>query len=863
MAVVKNLMVRAGADFSALRKETAKAQQNIVDFKNNISRTMGSIKKTLAVIGIGKMIKDSVAVAMETKSSVRQLGRNMGENAGEFMDWANTQAWAFGFGKAEATKYGATYSNLISGFIKDTKEVTSYTLELMKASSIIADSTSRDITDVMERIRSGMLGSTEAIEDLGINVNVAMLESTDAFKKFSNGKSWQQLSFQTQQQIRLFAILEQSSKKYGNTLSGDVNTRQLTFTATMKNMQLALGQAFLPIYSVILPAITSLIGMLTNAINIVAQFTNALFGQKNKNQVKETSSQTDAVNSLGDAYKSTGKKAKEAKGALAGFDEVNTLNMGSGGGDDADPMNGAASQTDAGSSEISDIDISEGVQSVADKIKTVFANLSSFLKEQKDIVISVLAGLGAAFATFLIVANIPAIISAFETLALKTMYLMDSLKAGLAKALTFLTSPIGLVVLAIGAAVAAFVYFYRTNESFKGKVDDILNKIKDAAIYLWQNVLVPLGKFIADVFVTVWNGLSTALKWTWENVLVPLGVFLKDIFTKAWDTVKIAALIFWENVLVPLGDFLLWLWNNVLVPLGGILADVLGVAFDTVAYVATQLWEKVLVPLGEFLASIFGPAVDALSAVFLFLWQSVLQPIGAFLETIFKPIWSGLIDVIMYLWENVLQPLIKFMAGAFKATFDTVFNSIGGIIEGLKKTFIGLMNFITGVFTGDWKKAWEGVKSIFSGIFETFYNIVKFPLNLIIDAINTVIKGLNKISFDIPSWVPGLGGKTFGINIPPLPKLATGGITDVNNPFAAIVGDNKTQREVVSPLDDLMDMIQSAVGTAMMTATKFNSSNSRQGDIILQIDGTTIARVLNPFNSKESSRIGNAMIVTT
>src|SRR5690606_3186546 len=88
--------------------------------------------------------------------------------------------------------------------------------------------------------------------------------------------------------------------------------------------------------------------------------------------------------------------------------------------------------------------------------------------------------------------------------------------------------------------------------------------------------------------------------------------------------------------------------------------------------------------------------------------------------------------------------------------------------------FNGIINFITGVFTGNWKKAWEGVKNIFKGIVDTLWSIFKFPLNLIIDGINALIGGLNKIKFDVPDWIPLIGGKKFGFNIPKIPKLAVG-----------------------------------------------------------------------------------------
>jgi hypothetical protein len=99
-----------------------------------------------------------------------------------------------------------------------------------------------------------------------------------------------------------------------------------------------------------------------------------------------------------------------------------------------------------------------------------------------------------------------------------------------------------------------------------------------------------------------------------------------------------------------------------------------------------------------------------------------------------------------------------------------VFDVAGGVIKVLK----GIIQFITGIFTGDWEKAWEGIKNIFGGIWDSIVGVFKGAINLIIDGINFLIRGLNKLSFDIPNWVPLIGGKSFGINIPEIPKLAVG-----------------------------------------------------------------------------------------
>jgi len=112
------------------------------------------------------------------------------------------------------------------------------------------------------------------------------------------------------------------------------------------------------------------------------------------------------------------------------------------------------------------------------------------------------------------------------------------------------------------------------------------------------------------------------------------------------------------------------------------------------------------------------------------------------------------------------------------------------------------MNFITGIFTGNWEKAWEGIKQIFKGVFDSLWGIVKFPLNLIIDGLNFLILGLNKISIGVPDWVADIlgmdRGSKFGFNIPEIPKLAAGGV--VVSPTVAMIGEGG-YKEAVVPLE--------------------------------------------------------------
>ena len=114
--------------------------------------------------------------------------------------------------------------------------------------------------------------------------------------------------------------------------------------------------------------------------------------------------------------------------------------------------------------------------------------------------------------------------------------------------------------------------------------------------------------------------------------------------------------------------------------------------------------------------------------------------------------------------------MIDLIGGQFKGAFETV----KSIFTNITNIFKNVIDFVKNVFTGNWKGAWENIKNIFAGIWEHIKTIVKAPINFIIDGLNLLINGINKISFDVPDWVPFIGGQKFGFNIPNIPKLRVG-----------------------------------------------------------------------------------------
>ena len=124
---------------------------------------------------------------------------------------------------------------------------------------------------------------------------------------------------------------------------------------------------------------------------------------------------------------------------------------------------------------------------------------------------------------------------------------------------------------------------------------------------------------------------------------------------------------------------------------------------------------------------------------------------------------------------SFIVPPVRTAFNIIKGIISSVAKTIGNIINGIKKVFSGIVQFVKGVFTGNWKKAWNGIKKIFSSIWETLGNVCKKPINFIIGIINKLIGFINdKLNIKVPKWVPGIGGKKYGVHIPKIPTLARG-----------------------------------------------------------------------------------------
>lgn len=272
----------------------------------------------------------------------------------------------------------------------------------------------------------------------------------------------------------------------------------------------------------------------------------------------------------------------------------------------------------------------------------------------------------------------------------------------------------------------------------------------------------------------------------------------------------------WQQVLVPLVQWVAEKFAPVLLNLGTGVFKFLRVCLGDVSEGFFQMVEA-MKPLAEFVGKVMLTVFDQFRRVLADTRISA-ETEGTALGDLFRAIGES----VGLLWEHigpVMEQLRQVFAKTFQSVGKTVFDIMGHILDAVS----GVIVAVSGLLTGDWSRVWQGLSQVCKSAVNAIIGVLNVLLAGLTGALNGVFKLLNKISVDVPDWVPGMGGKTFGFKLkelkaPQIPYLAKGAVLPANKPFLAMVGDQRHGTNVEAPLST----IQEAVA---MTMEDFAQSN--------------------------------------
>ena len=322
--------------------------------------------------------------------------------------------------------------------------------------------------------------------------------------------------------------------------------------------------------------------------------------------------------------------------------------------------------------------------------------------------------------------------------------------------------------------------------------------------------------------------------------------------------------------------------------------DSFSTGIDTVSFVLEtaslgfQIGNIIYEGLGGGIGAIVGAVLGFVVALIINNWDTI-KP---FLVSVLEWIKTNIIQTAMNLVhkyiaflqsmirfvQNVFTAFTEFFQNAFVTDWTEQFGAIGSVLNAffhniesiwnaVRRIFDGILGYVRGVFSGDWEAVWESVVEVFSGIWDGMVACLRSPVNgflslinamiySVVDRINAVIDMINKLRFNVPDWVPEIGGTTFGFNIAPITApqityLAQGAVLPANRPFLAMVGDQKHGTNVEAPLATIQEALANVLAQQGMG-----------GDIHITFTGdlAQLGRVLKPVIERENRRVGTSLV---
>lgn len=770
-------------------------------------------------------------------------------------NFAKNAAASFGLSETMAKKFTGTFGAMAKAFGFSEQAAYEMSTTLTGLAGDVASFYNLSQDEAYTKLKSVFTGETESLKDLGVVMTQAALDQYALANGY--GKTTQAMSEAEKVALRYQFVTDQLSLASGDFIrtsdgwANQVRVLKLQFDS----LKATIGQGLINVLTPVIKVINTIIGKLMSLANAFKSFTELITGKKGGGGTSAATAGLDAVTGAADqagksasgAGSAAKKAAKDMKGITTGIDELNIIQP-----PDEEGSGGGGTGGASGGYEVDEFDMGEIDTSPVDELDKKYQKLLGRAKELSnlfkggftiafggtEVLDSIQESLTGIKTSVLDIFNDPAVQESANMLANRIAMdlgkiagsmasigasIGDNLLGGIDLYLqgsgqqikNYLVSmfDIGSEVSNIcGRVSQAWATVFETFRSDDAKkiTSDIIGIFSSAFMGVTE-LGAKFGTDILNVLTKPFTENAGLIKETLENtfsavapVVEELKLIVDEFFTKARETYD----TYWAPMMESLSTGISEIVTVMLESYNEYIAPVIEKMSDRFA----EFREKYLSPLIDKFMEFRGKVAEVITAV----WQNFLQPfITWFIKNIAPYIARDLETVI-----NIFFFLL-----------ESVSKVCGDIMEDLN----GVLDFVSTVFTADWGSIWENIKSTTESIFDGIWEAIKNTINSILSGVETmangVVRGINKmidalnnLSFEIPDWVPELGGESFGLNIPnipevSIPRLAQGGFVRANTPQLAMIGDNRHYGEIVAPEDKMQEMVDRAVGMVSRNGT--------------------------------------------
>ena len=921
--VVGQIALELGIDSSQIVNQLTGASNKAAKQATSIFSGMGKkIAGALSIAAFAKFTKDCIEVGSNVTEVQNVVDTAFGDLSRQADLWASNAMTNFGLSELSAKKYMGVFGQMSNAMGITGQAALDMAEDVTGLTGDVASFYNLGTDEAYTKLKSIWTGETETLKDLGVVMTQTNLDQYALNNGF--GKTTAKMTEQEKVMLRYQYVTSALSNATGDFVKTQDSWANQTRILSLRFEQLkaSLGKGFIALFTPILRGLNNVLAGLQKVADGFATFTQMLTGADISSSASAitglgdiASDTADNVSGIGDAASST---AKQIEKSLAGFDQIEKL---------SEPTDSSSSGDSTSSGGLG---IDTGVTAETTNVSSAISDMASKVKKALEPLKAI---------------SFDNLITSLDKLKESAQPLTEKLFSGLEWAWTNIFVP--LATWTIEDALPAFLDVLSAGLDVLNSALDALKPLWDWA---WDNFLEPVAEWTGGMIVDILKDLAAALEGisTWiSNNQGPFDAIVVTIlaFAAAWKAVELAEFItnaggvigiikkltttlyactiakladkaetlaicalYAKDFIVGIGQTIAKLASSAAAWVADTAAKVANTAATAAHTAATWLATAATTAFGVAMSILTSPitlVIAALAALGLGIyelvkhWDTVKEAAGICWDWIVDK-WQSAGEWFSGIWESIIAAFSKFddwLQNIFNMDFSKSFGSLGDIMNAyvanvknifgdIKNIFGGLIDFITGIFSGDWKKAWNGIIATFSGIFSLLSDAAKAPLNLVIgfinglitgvqSGINAIVRSVNKLSFKVPKWVPGIGGEDFGFhltqaNFSKIPYLAQGGYVKPNTPQLAMIGDNRHQGEVVAPEDKLLDMAQKAAAMASSAELLAEAISILKQilriletlDLDIQLDGKSLKKYVVDKINEHTKQTGKCEIIT-